>query len=161
ALDAAHDEVRHARVIGAIAREHGVEPAVARVEALPVRDLEAIALENALEGCVRETYGAVVGAYQAARAQDEMLRFAMHGIALDEARHAALSHDLHAWLMPRISEAARARIAQAQQLMIERLREQQDDAAVGALAGLPRPEVAHAMLDALERELWHAPAQAV
>jgi hypothetical protein len=161
ALDAARDEVRHARVLGALAREHGVEPERARVEAMPVRSLEAIARENALEGCVRETYGSVVGAYNAGRAQDASLRFAMHSIARDEARHAALSHALHAWLMPQLDQAARERIADAQQRMIVELRSERDHTSVRELAGLPPPELAHAMLDALERELWAAHAHAV
>ncbi|NIS36796.1 MAG: ferritin-like domain-containing protein, partial [Actinobacteria bacterium] len=40
------------------------------IEDAPVRTAYEIALENAVEGCVRETFGALVGAHQALRASD-------------------------------------------------------------------------------------------
>lgn len=69
---AVRDEVRHARVTAELARRFGAGtfqgPSVRNVGA---RDLETIATENATEGCcVRETFGAAVGAFQALRAQD-------------------------------------------------------------------------------------------
>lgn len=59
-----------------------------------------LALENAVEGCVREAYGAVVAAHQGARAADPEVRAAFARIAADEAEHAELSFDIDAWLMP-------------------------------------------------------------
>jgi len=63
------------------------------------RELEAIARENAVEGLVREAYGARV-------ALDPI-------IAADEERHAALAADVHAWVRPRLPYAARLRVDEA------------------------------------------------
>ncbi|HEX7664753.1 MAG TPA: hypothetical protein VF407_09585, partial [Polyangiaceae bacterium] len=71
ACRAAEDEVRHAQETARLAHRHGATPpevVVAKAEA--VRTLEAIALENAVEGCVRETFGALVATWQAAHAAD-------------------------------------------------------------------------------------------
>jgi hypothetical protein len=95
-----------------------------------------------------------VGAYQAERAREEMLRFAMASIAGDEARHAALSHDIHAWLMPQLDADARRRIAQSQQAMIAALHAESEQPEIRELAGLPSADFARHMLAALERELW-------
>jgi hypothetical protein len=48
---AARDEVRHARVIGAIASCYGGKLRPPRIEHRAIRSLEAIATENAVEGC--------------------------------------------------------------------------------------------------------------
>jgi len=53
-----------------------------------------VALENAVEGCVRETYGALIATRQAEAASDPVVRRAMRKIAADETAHAALSWDV-------------------------------------------------------------------
>lgn len=115
------DEVRHAAVVTSLARRHGATPPRPQVGALPVRELEAIAIENAVEGCVREAYGALVGAWQARFAGDRRLRAAMRTIAKDEARHAALAFAVDAWSEPRLSVAARRRVANARREALELL----------------------------------------
>ncbi|GEM_PF-3981000 len=57
----------------------------------------AVASENAVEGCVRETWAARVGRHQARFAKIASMRAAMAEIAADEARHAALAWDLDTW----------------------------------------------------------------
>jgi hypothetical protein len=99
ALESADDERRHARIMTALARAHGATPGPVRVIAREPRDLEAIARENAVEGLVREAYGARV-------AID-------HAIAVDEQRHADLAADVHAWLRPRLPYAASRRVDEA------------------------------------------------
>lgn len=103
---AMRDEVRHARVMSRLAARYGSTPRAIDVPALPIRTLDAIARENAIEGCVREAYGALVATYQAATAAPE-LRDAFHAIAADERRHAALSEDVHAWILERLDAPAR------------------------------------------------------
>ncbi len=110
---AARDEVRHARATSALARAHGATVLVGRVEAQGPRSIEAMALENAVEGCVRETFGALVAHWQAREARDPRVRAAMKRIARDETRHAALSWSIDAWARTRIDRVARARIDQA------------------------------------------------
>ena len=101
ALASADDERRHARIMTAMARTHGAKPGPLRVVVRAPRDLEAIARENAVEGLVREAYGARVAIDPA--------------IAADEQRHAALAADVHAWIRPRLPYAARLRVDEARQ----------------------------------------------
>jgi len=160
----ARDEVRHARLIGLIARAHEGELVELEVDALPPRSLEEIALENATEGCVRETYGALVGAYQAEHAREPALAQAMLAIAEDEARHAALSHHVYSWSMERLDASARERVRTERDRAIEVLRAEcanEPSAALRELAGLPSAKVAQRMFDELTRELWHVPLQVV
>jgi len=104
---AARDEVQHARMTQRLAERFGGAPKLPRIGKLPVRSLEAIAEENAREGCVRETFGALVASVQALRATDEGIRAAMQTIAVDETEHAALAWDVAAWLDPQIDSAGR------------------------------------------------------
>ncbi len=103
----ARDEVRHARMMQRLALRFGGAPQMPRIGKLPVRSLEAIAEENAREGCVRETFGALVASVQALRSTDEEIRAAMEAIAVDETEHAALAWDVAAWLDTQIDSAGR------------------------------------------------------
>jgi hypothetical protein len=78
-------------VMKKLARRAGGHVPGVQVQALHVRSLEEMALENVVEGCVRETFGAVVAMIQAERAGDARVRRAMRRIARDETRHAELS----------------------------------------------------------------------
>lgn len=95
---AALDEVRHARGVRALARRFGATAKSPRVGKLGVRSLVDIAMENAREGCVRETFGALVATFQARRATDVEIATAMGAIADDETEHAALAWDVAAWI---------------------------------------------------------------
>ncbi len=99
ALASADDERRHARMMSSLARAHGATPGPVRVVVREPRDLESIAGENAVEGLVREAYGARVAIDRA--------------IAVDEQRHADLAADVHAWIRPRLPYAARLRVDEA------------------------------------------------
>jgi hypothetical protein len=112
---AARDEVRHARMTQRLAERFGGAPKLPRIGKLPVRSLEAIAEENAREGCVRETFGALVASVQALRATDEGIRAAMEAIAVDETEHAALAWDVAAWLDSQIDSAGRDAARRARQ----------------------------------------------
>lgn len=147
------DEIRHAREMAALARRFGGAPAPVQV----LREIErtpfAIALENAVEGCIRETYGALVAGYQARRATDPELRSVLERIARDEARHAALAHEVAAWLEPRLDAGERAAIAEARAAALTELRaavRRAPASDVARLAGMPEPRDARALLDLLE-----------
>jgi hypothetical protein len=135
------DERRHARVVTALARRFGA--AVPRLQVRQeryVRSLEAVAIENAVEGCVRETYGALVATHQAACAADPIVRLAMTTIAADETKHAALACVVDEWARSRLSAAAHRRVAGARGEACESLAhdvERAIPAAVASLAGLP------------------------
>jgi hypothetical protein len=153
---AARDEVRHARAARALGRRFGGSYTPPAIERQPARSLEAIAIDNAVEGCVRETYGALVASHQARSAKDPTVRAAMSRIARDEIRHAALSWQIDKWLSGRLDAAARERVARAKRAARDEL-----EATVGTgqtrelseVAGLPAPELAREMLGHLARAL--------
>lgn len=155
---ARRDEVRHARMMTTLARRYGHEPEIPTFAPCTNRTLEQIALENAVEGCVRETYGAVVGVMQADRAAQASVRQVMRAIAEDELFHADVSWRLHAWLQGQLDERARDRVRAARAAAVAAQREQLQQAqpAIGAALGLPEPAVALALHDRLQHELWAA-----
>jgi hypothetical protein len=153
----AEDERRHARDMGALANRFGVLPGAHAPQAFALRGLFEVALENAVEGCVRETYGAVVGHHQAQRAQDPVVRAAMVQVAEDETRHAALSWSVAEWALPQLSEAQRMAIRAAQRGAIDALTRSVSIPEADALvqdAGLPAPRAALVMLQALGQQVW-------
>ena len=110
---ARQDEVRHARIMRRLARRRGCEPERARVDPVAVRSLFEIALENAIEGCIRETFGAVSACVRAARAVDPDVRAALRSIAEDECAHAVLSWRIAAWARRSLTSDERARVRDA------------------------------------------------
>jgi hypothetical protein len=106
---AKRDELDHARR----ARRLGGRPAVHRQETAAPRSLFAIALDNAREGCARETFGALLGFAQAERAEHPGARRFYARVARDETRHASLSWRLHAWLLERLDDRERALVEKA------------------------------------------------
>jgi hypothetical protein len=151
----ARDEARHARMMARLARRHGARVPAVVVEERGVRDLEAIARENAVEGCVGETYGALLAAWPSHRAGDADIRRAMGAIAGDELRHAALGWAVASWVEPRLDAAARARVERARHeavhnLIRETAREPNAEVAfaTGAPSAAHAQRLATAMIDA-------------
>lgn len=152
---AAEEEERHARAMLALARRFGVAGALPPAPtSAEVRPLLAIALDNAVEGCVNETYAALLATWQAGHATDEAVRAAMTLIAADETSHARFSWSLDAWLATRLSPAERAEVTAARAGAITRLQ--------GSLmsgpeeAALPAPREAAVLLSSLARDLLAA-----
>jgi hypothetical protein len=154
---AIRDEMRHVRQTAALARRFGEEPiAPLPVPARAVRPLAAMALENAVEGCVRETYSALECAWQAELADDPVVRATMKRIARDELRHLALAWSVHAWVVPRLSPAERASVLAAQREATAALSSElraDPDASLVAQAGLPRAAQSQALVAAIEAKL--------
>jgi hypothetical protein len=157
ALDAAADEVRHARATKKIAEKWGAHMPEVHVEDREVRDLFSIAIENAIEGQVRETFGALVATYQASRAADRPIARAMKQISEDETRHASLAWRVAEWIEARLTEHERAEIARARENAARELRrdlEISEDADVIRYAGMPSVRDALALFDAASPALW-------
>jgi hypothetical protein len=153
---AALDEVRHARTVGALARRWGAEPNTPRVTSLPLRAPFAIAFDNAVEGCVRETYGALVAHHQALAARDPEVRSALAAIAEDETRHSLLSWQVAAWLEPRLPPAEQAALASARAAALHQLQLEREpglNPREAALIGWPAPHVASTLIAQLGRAL--------
>lgn len=118
AASALLDELRHAQLTAALARRFGARPHAPCVQDRPLRSRWEIALENAVEGCVRESFGAIVTQHQAVTARDPLVARCMISIAADEARHAELAWHIARWLEPQLSAAERATLRDARGLAL-------------------------------------------
>jgi hypothetical protein len=98
------DEVRHTEQMEALVRMTNDEVAARPiVGVLAARSLLEVAIENAVEGCVREAFGALLAHVRALRADHAEVREVMAQIAEDETRHAALGFDIRAWADTQLS----------------------------------------------------------
>lgn len=153
----ARDEVRHARTMTRLARAMGCEPARPRVVRAPPRSLLDFAVENAREGCVHETFGALVATWQAAHARDRRMADVMKRIAADEMRHAALAWSIAAWAGQRLDRRGREIAGDARRDAAGELRRQltrRPDAALVREAGLPTRRVALTLHRQLLQAMW-------
>lgn len=152
------DEVRHARLVARLARKHGGYARRPPIAHHRERSLVAFAIENAVEGCVREAYGAALAAWQARAAVDADVRGAMRSLARDEARHAALAFEIAAWADGRLDEHGRDRVRgeRERERAIEVLRESLDapPRTLATTLGLPNRAAALALHAALTETLW-------
>jgi len=163
AIAAALEEREHTRAMADLARRFGGEPSTP-TEAPVRRDrtLRELAIENAMEGCVRETFGAALAAWQAARATDDAVRDTMRGIARDEARHADLGWRIDAWLDGAAPPDVRRAMRRARRASLRAL-SASIDATYGAgdaPLGLPSRAEARALFRALDASLWAHPPRA-
>lgn len=156
---AAREEVVHAGLTGALARRFGAPvPEVQRRETAgpEARDRMALALENVVEGAVRETYAAAVELHRARVVRDPEVAAALAVVARDEASHAQLSWDIALWLDEALDADQRAVVAAAAARAVDALRGELREPApeVTLLAGAPSSSTALALFASLERDLW-------
>lgn len=159
---AAADEVRHAAAVSALAGNHGAAcRRPTRTEISPRTPLE-IATENAVEGCVRETWAALLAAHQATWAVDPDIRRVMHTIAADEARHAELAWALDAWLRTLLTADERTAVESARTAaalaVIASVTTTTPAPALVHTAGLPDRPRATRLVHSLAAALWPAAA---
>lgn len=120
-----------------------------------------MACENEVEGCVRETYGALVALWQAKHAGTPELRALFHGIARDETRHAELAWLLRDWFRARLDAAGRARVDAANAAAKSALAAEVLVAVPASwrdTAGIPDASTAHQLLALLNQRLLAADA---
>jgi rubrerythrin len=156
---AARDERNHARAMRSLARARGAEARETPITRSPVRSLEAIATENAVVGCVTETYAALVAQWQAAHARDAEIAQVMEIIARDEARHAGLAWRVHAWALERLPADERDRVTAKLQEAISTLASRVETVELPdrEAAGLPSQREGRALAVALAESfasLW-------
>jgi hypothetical protein len=154
ARQAAQDETKHAATFAHLALEHGVNAqSPSHPSATP--SLFDLALENATEGCVRETLGAFVARHQSEHARTPALRAAFASIADDELAHAIYSWDLMAWfdtvLAPEERAAMHAAYEAACASALNDVQTAQDT--LDAHLGLPNADEARRMFTAMLAEL--------
>lgn len=154
---AARDEHHHARIAERLARGYGATAPSVEIDPTPRRDAFALALANAADGSVYETFGAVVTEWQSRAARDRRVRAAFHRIAEDELRHAELASELARWLAPQLSPKERTQVRQARRKAAARLaRELARPLPVRLVevAGLPPPEASRQLIAHMTGRLW-------
>lgn len=156
---AARDEARHFRLTARLARRFGGRPVKRPQVARPApRDLMTVAIENATEGCVGETFSAAIALHQGAHAADAEVRAVMAAIAEDELAHAQLAWDVHAWISERLDADGRAALASLRTEAGRRLLDASQAPVAAALvtdAGLPDATTSLRLATAAQ-SLWAA-----
>jgi len=146
---AAKEELGHAAHVRRLADRHGASTPEARVAWHEPRSLVEIALDNAVEGCVRETFGALVAGWQSLSSRLTDVREVMARIAVEETRHALLGWNLAAWMEERLAPHDRKTVTQARKqaayVLLEEI--ESTDATrpppkVAESLGLPAPDIA-------------------
>ena len=150
-------EIDHARTMAGLARRWGAQPPTVYMTTPPDQSLFELCLDNAVEGCVRETFGAVVATYQAQMAGDVAVRAAMRQIACDETEHAETSFAIDAWARAHLDREQRDQIDAAKQRAIATLTERAAapiDAELTATLGVPGPAEATRLVGSLRERIW-------
>jgi hypothetical protein len=154
AARARRDEQRHAHAMARLARRWGGRPIAPNVQRSELRSLGELALDNAVEGCVNETYSALRAAYQARVARDSACARVLRGVARDELRHAAFSWQLAGWAEQRLNEVERRRVREARRWALSTLQGHvplTPSCAAHAQAGVPTPADTHKLVAGLSR----------
>lgn len=157
---AAHDELRHAQAVSRLVAARGGRCRPPQRQPVAPRSARELALENAVMGCVRETWAALLAAHQAEHAADPQLRATMQAIAADEARHAELAWAIDAWLHTQLGPDDHAEIAAVRQAtaaaMIASISASEPAPALVHTAGVPARARAVQLVSGLADALWAA-----
>jgi hypothetical protein len=157
ALESADDERMHDAMMASLALRRGVDVPDLDPPPRAPRPLSALALENMTEGCVRETWSALIACWQAARCADPDAQEAFRVIADDETRHAQLAWDVAAWIAPRLDELSTARVRRGCDVAVDEVGQEalaEIDPALVVFAGLPSSIDAMGLLAELDAQLW-------
>lgn len=148
---AVEDERRHEAAMAALRDRYGARALPLRVRKRAPRSLYAFAKENAVEGCIYETYAAIEAHHVCRNAADRDVQRRHAHIARDETRHAELAWDVAAWASTKLTPAQKRRIQGAQgraaRALYAELGEPRDSALVEHV-GLPTPRRARALYEA-------------
>lgn len=153
---AAQDKLKHAEALSEAAAlsKRGSESSA---ESPREVELWELTLSTATQRCVVDTYAAARFAFQARRAGSTELASVFLDIARDDAVHVTLFWELLSWALSHLSPA-RARLLEEEQRKVrEALRlaiEAPLPHEIHEIAGVPDADASHAILDALEFELW-------
>lgn len=130
--EAKRDEARHAQLATSLATRYGALVVAPEPPCASPRSLEALATENAVEGCVRETFGVLIGMWQSVSAPTADLRAFFAALTTDELRHAALSARIDVWARAGLSAEALLRVDAAKDAALREL-----EASLGAAEPVP------------------------
>lgn len=160
ARQAARQEVHHARMMAHHAEKHGAHPHSPRYDnTIPSRSLFELAIENAVEGCVNETFAALLATHQSQHAEDPNLRATFARIAADEMQHGDLAWAIHAWAREQLSDAEAEKLDSALRRAGDELSEIADDQPLSTTArntlGLPSGAERATLARQLNQQLWN------
>lgn len=154
---AIEEETRHAQMAGLLSQACGTAVPMVEVPDFQLRTLFEIALENAVEGCVNETFAAACGLWQHQQAGFEVFRQVIGHIAEEEVGHAALSWAIHEWAMPQLTPEQQDYIRQAQREAVDTLAQKflrEETPLVRYAVGLPQQADAANLFQQLRSQLW-------
>lgn len=156
---AAGDRARHAELVTRLASRYGGRRGHLRITKTKPQTLLEIALDNAAEGCVRDTYAALLASWQSGHARTRSISNMMATIARDGTRHAALAWALSDWVVPQLSQRDQARVRRARLDAVARLEHSARDPVPSLVrrAGLPTRAEQRALIAELCRRLWNKP----
>jgi hypothetical protein len=154
----ANDERRHTRMMASLAARHGAVVTPEKPTGGAPRALQAIARENAVEGCVRETYAALLAHWQADHACDPEVAQVYRVIAEDETRHAQLAWDVALWIEPKLDADERVLLDSERVVAVTTLLREMTIAIPSELVrrvGVPDATAASRLIRGLAKHLWH------
>jgi hypothetical protein len=160
ARGAAVEEARHYALMAQAARARGAEPERPAVRPMAIRPLLEVARENAREGCVRETFGAMTAMIQSRQIPDQKLRATLASIARDETRHARLAWEVDVWARAALSEREAREVDAARRsegaTLVREVGGVKTSFSASRELGLPADGVARRLANRAQRALWKA-----
>jgi len=159
ARQAADEEREHTQMTRLLAKMYNAPVPTVEVMPFTMRSLSEIAIENAVEGCVRETYASLMAQWQSLRASSPEVRAVMSRIADEETGHAALSWAIDEWITPKLGPEEREQKDKAQRDMVDTLfaHHQKDPSlAMMEVAGFPSAAQSQVLLQNLKAQVWQA-----
>jgi len=153
---AAEEEAEHTRTMADLARRFGASPSAPSRGDLGVRSLFEVALENGVEGCVRESFAAVLSLVRAERTTLGEARPALRQLARDACGHARLSWRIAAWALPRLTADERAAIVSRMREASRTLAAHEGCMTEGALeaSGTPDDDAVRRLARTFDRRLF-------
>lgn len=150
----ASDEIRHATACFALANRYAPRCQPSWADALALGsslklalDFSELAVHTVVEGCMGETYAALMAAEQCAAAEDSHLKSVLSMIAEDEGRHSAFAWKIVRWAISAGGETVRDAVRRAfEQAFLDWERE------IGEEPAAPEPDLSvYGRLSARER----------
>ncbi len=160
---AREDEERHTTAMSSLAARFGARAEPASTDPWIARSILEMAIENEVEGCVREALGAAIATWRAGHAEDAAVREAMTAIAEDERAHAELSFRLSTFFRSRLGDDGCALLDRAREAAIAELHQtfvyegNEPAPEVCRVVGAPRRSDLARLLAVLEVEIWSSP----
>lgn len=151
-------EQAHAAAFARLAERRGVVATAPAVPDLSVRALLEVAIENAVEGLVRQTCGAALARFRARNAADPELRRVMAVVAEDEHEHAELAFAIATWLHAALDPVERVLVEDAMRHAATSLAAELDvdpEPVLCDQAGVPDRLDALAIWSGLSHRVWH------